>query len=208
MMTLHAVSPLHGLMIPGKHGYNKGQPQVSFQETYAQLVQLTPKRGQEKALEQAMRTHMGIGLAQTGQWQGDETEDGRRIIWSGLNQWMLQSSANNQRDLYQICLEHCAPYAAVVEQSHGRCIIQLSGKAAPEVLKRHSHIDLHLDSFTFGQVAITQIAHISVLLLRLDDTVDTHEPCFELHVFRGFAESLWEELSHSAAQFGYEVRQI
>ena len=90
--------------------------------------------------------------------------------------------------------------ASVIDQSHGRVAMCVSGPRCRDVLARGTPVDLHHEHFLVGQSAMTQIAHIGVQLTR------TGEDEFMISVFRSFSESLWEWLAHSAAQFGYEVR--
>ena len=71
---------------------------------------------------------------------------------------------------------------------------------ARTVLAKGTPVDLHPDVFPVGKSALTQMAHVGVLLTRVGD--DT----YDLSVFRGFSESFWEWLSEQAEEFGYLVR--
>jgi len=95
-------------------------------------------------------------------------------------------------------VDQAAPFGAnvfVVDQSHGRVLIRISGAPVRNVLAKGTAIDLHPDHFAIGAATTTLIGHISVNLCR------TGEDEFELLVLRGFAESLWHELESMSAEF-------
>ncbi|ACM38817.1 MULTISPECIES: sarcosine oxidase subunit gamma [Rhizobium/Agrobacterium group] len=87
------------------------------------------------------------------------------------------------------------PTAFLVDQSHGRTLIRISGAPVRNVLAKGTALDLHPDQFAIGSATTTLIGHISVNLCR------TGEDQFELLVLRGFAESLWDELAGMAREF-------
>jgi len=68
------------------------------------------------------------------------------------------------------------------------------------VLAKIVPIDLHPRVFQPGDTAVTGAAHIEVQLWQLDDA-----PTYEILLFRGFARSFWDWLTHSAAESGYDV---
>lgn len=92
-----------------------------------------------------------------------------------------------------------AGVADVVDTSHGRVRMALSGGAVERVLAKGTAVDLALSVFPIGKSATTLVGHISVQLTR------TGEDAFELMVLRGFAESLWDELIGMAKEFGVEA---
>lgn len=83
----------------------------------------------------------------------------------------------------------------VVDQSHGRVLIRISGSPVRKVLAKGTALDLHPHHFAIGAATTTLIGHIAVNLCR------TGEDQFELMVLRGFAESLWHELEFMSAEF-------
>lgn len=82
--------------------------------------------------------------------------------------------------------------AFVVDQSHGRVRIGISGRSSRLLLSKGTAVDLDPAVFAEGSSAMTMIGHISVQIVR------TGEDSFELTVLRSFAESLWDELTHMA----------
>lgn len=88
------------------------------------------------------------------------------------------------------------PAAEVVDQSHGRVRIALSGPMATRVLAKGTAADLSLTAFPIDHATTTLIGHIAAHLTRIA------EDRFELIVLRGFAESQWEDLDRMSAEFG------
>ncbi len=115
------------------------------------------------------------------------------VMWAGPDQYHVQSE--NPIDLKS----KLGTSASVIDQSHGRVVIRVSGPKSRAVLAKGTPVDLHPDHFSIGKSAMTQMTHIGVHLTR------SGEDEFTLSVFRGFSESFWEWLTVSAAEFGYEV---
>ncbi|WGR72917.1 MULTISPECIES: sarcosine oxidase subunit gamma family protein [unclassified Bradyrhizobium] len=87
------------------------------------------------------------------------------------------------------------PHADVVDQSHGRVRIAIAGAKAPSVLAKGTAVELESDAFPVGRATTTLIGHIATHVTRVS------EDGFELMVLRGFAESLWDELTELSAEF-------
>lgn len=91
--------------------------------------------------------------------------------------------------------EKLKPLADLVDQSHGRVRIAISGEKAADVLSKGTAADLALAAFPVGHATTTLIGHIGAHITR------TAEDAFELIVLRGFAESLWDELADMSGEF-------
>jgi heterotetrameric sarcosine oxidase gamma subunit len=87
--------------------------------------------------------------------------------------------------------------ATVVDLSHARTALQVSGAAAARTLAKHCGLDLHVSKFPTGSAANTRFGHIGMTLARIDDA-----PTYELLVFRGYAEFVFESLVEAAEEFG------
>lgn len=91
-----------------------------------------------------------------------------------------------------------AEESVVLDISHSRSQIRISGPQATTVLNSYLPIDLREDSFPVNSVASTAFHHVGVTLWR--------SPAgYELFLPRGFAVSLWELLQESALQYGLMV---
>ncbi len=94
----------------------------------------------------------------------------------------------------------CGDVGSVVDQSHGRAVLSISGRDARDVLARLCRIDLHPRAFTTGRVAVTPIAELACLLFQRDAV-----PSFDVIVSSSYAGWFVDALTHAAAVVGYEV---
>ena len=90
--------------------------------------------------------------------------------------------------------------ATVVDLSHARVAFQVSGAAATRALAKYCGLDLHPFKFPSGGACNTRFGHIGMTLTRLDDA-----PTFELLVFRGYAEFVFDSLIGAAEEFGLQI---
>ena len=124
-------------------------------------------------------------------------------------------SANKAVDGYQVAMLRIEPLkwwilgskieelspeeGSILDLSHSRTHLRISGNDSISLLNRHLPIDLRETSFPLNSVAPTAFHHCSVTLWRSKNG-------YELFLPRAFAFSLWEILLESAAQFGYEIK--
>lgn len=90
--------------------------------------------------------------------------------------------------------------ATVVDLSHARCALQLRGAAASRLLAKSCGLDLDVSNFPTGAATNTRFGHIGMHLSRTDDL-----PTFELLVFRGYAQCVFDALCDAATEFGFRV---
>ncbi|ANL74997.1 sarcosine oxidase gamma subunit SoxG 2 (plasmid) [Rhizobium phaseoli] len=112
---------------------------------------------------------------------------------AGFRQWFVAGDAPLSPAGLQALTAALAGKAFVMDQSHGRVRIGVSGRASRLLLSNGTAIDLDPAVFAEGSSAMTMVGHISVQIVR------TGDDSFELTVLRSFAESLWDELRHMAA---------
>ncbi|MCZ7596813.1 MAG: sarcosine oxidase subunit gamma [Gammaproteobacteria bacterium] len=197
MAEFTSKSPLAGILADGLHGAVDGEPGVTIRETSRPLLSVSPRAGARERVSEILQEHLGVTLPEPGRFAvaGDVL-----VLWAGLEQWMVAGAQDGHRADLAPLAGALAPYAAVVDQDHGRAIVRLSGPHAREVLARLCAVDVHPRSFGPGRVAATRMAHVASLLTQLDDA-----PTFEIHVMRSFAVSFFEELTAAAAPFGFRT---
>lgn len=93
--------------------------------------------------------------------------------------------------------------ATVVDLSHARAALRLQGPAAARTLAKHCALDLHASVFPPGSATSTRFGHVGATLARID--ASGNDPAFELLVFRGYAEFVFEALLEAGAEFGIRV---
>ncbi|OWV61413.1 sarcosine oxidase subunit gamma [Rhizobium sp. N122] len=112
---------------------------------------------------------------------------------AGFRQWFVAGDAPLSPAGLQVLAAALAGKAVVMDQSHGRVRMGVSGRSSRLLLSKGTAIDLDPSVFPEGGSAMTMVGHISVQIAR------TGDDSFELTVLRSFAESLWDELVHMAA---------
>ncbi|WP_374409951.1 sarcosine oxidase subunit gamma [Novosphingobium colocasiae] len=115
----------------------------------------------------------------------------RTVIATGPGTWLVLDD-HAGADFAGRLAETLAGIAAVSDQSGSYLVHALSGPAARALLQRGLAIDLHPDAFGPGSAAISQIAHIGVVLWQVDDA-----PTYRIAVWRSYAESFrhWLEVT-------------
>ena len=128
------------------------------------------------------------------------SNDHTQVIWNGPNSWMIiasdEKSGSQSNQLLMALKKAVGDLAAVIDQSHGRCGLRLSGKHARAVMAKNCAIDLHPRAFKAGNCALTSVAHMSTLVVQLDDT-----PSYDLFVARSLARSFAHAIEHACGEF-------
>jgi sarcosine oxidase subunit gamma len=128
------------------------------------------------------------------------SNDHTQVIWNGPNSWMIIAgdveSEHKPGGLLETLKKAVGEQAAVIDQSHGRCGLRLSGKHARAVMAKNCAIDLHPRSFKSGNCALTPVAHMSALVVQVDDT-----PCYDLFIARSLARSFAHAIVHACKEF-------
>ncbi len=116
------------------------------------------------------------------------------ILWLGPDEWLLAG-----RDRSGLSERLAINDGYLTDVSHGRAAWRITGPRTLDVLVKGCSIDLHMRAFAPGNCAQTSLAHVSVLLHRLDLTT------FEIYCARSYAQHLWRWFAESDSEFGYEI---
>lgn len=132
---------------------------------------------------------------------GVSNTDGKtQVSWNGPNSWMVvcndAEAGFKPGALLQKLQKAVADMAAVIDQSHGRCGLRLSGAKAREVMAKNTAIDLHPRAFGPGRCALTSVAHMNATIVQVDDT-----PTYDLFVARSLARSFAHAIEHACHEF-------
>ena len=123
------------------------------------------------------------------------------LLWLGPDEWLAVLPDNRRDGIVSALQDALAPlHAAVVDVSHARAVISLSGRYARSVLRKGCHLDLHPSRFSSGNVAPSRFARCHVLLHQTDDA-----PAYDLYVQRSFGRYLWSWLEDAAAEYGVAI---
>lgn len=158
------------------------------------IVNLLARKGQEDALRDRIDKLFGVALPGRPQCAASAHF---QIIGTGPGSW-LAVHADEPAGWAERLSSDLAAVAAVVDQSSSYAILTIGGARASDLLAKGAFIDLHPDAFPPGAVAVTSIAHMDVILWRLDENLT-----YRLAIFRSSAESFIDWIAANAA--AYEV---
>ena len=183
------LSPFGPELVPGRHGAAGGTP-VVLAERRVDIVQVMGP-------EATVRDIAGLALPKPGRAEiiGDSM-----AVWIQPSGWLVIRPRGVEGALAKTLAD--ASGVAVVDQSHGRALLRLSGIHARDVLAKGCRLDLHPRAFSAGSAATTTIDHITVTIVQIDAT-----PTYDLVLPANFAEAFLDWLRMSAAEYGYEIQQ-
>jgi sarcosine oxidase subunit gamma len=115
---------------------------------------------------------------------------------AGPGQWLVVGAAPLAPGAVADMERQLAGAAVLVDQSHGRVVLGISGAAVEAVLAKGTGVDPALAAFPVGRSVQTLIGHLATHLTRVSETT------FEIIVMRSFAVSLWDELITLSLEFG------
>ncbi len=194
-LALLDVSPWAGLWRRGRFGHALGEPGLDIAESdRGSTALLSARRGRAPDLARAAQD-LGLTLPGPRAWTQDR---GFVVLSTAPDQWLVRGP----RPFSELAagLEPLAPFATVIDQSHARAVLTLSGLRLRDALAKGFEIDLHPRAFRPGDVAVTVVAGVSAIVWQIDE-----RPTFEVAVPRSMAGSFWHWLSESAAEYGYRV---
>lgn len=177
-------------------GGRSGDAPLAIVERAATLVQVTARKGRQAELSAAIARTLGLDLPEAGRVASAAD---KAALWLQPGSWLIAAPAEQRSELPNTLAQALSGIAAVVDQSHGRCVIEISGSEARAVLARLCRLDLHERVFAPGHSAATLVGHVSCLIHRMGGET----PCFRLLVGSTFAEWLLDEITAAAASHGW-----
>jgi methylglutamate dehydrogenase subunit D len=122
------------------------------------------------------------------------------IVGCAPGQWFALSEGGSSPTAVARLTDALAGIASVIDHSAGKVVVRVRGPRARDVLAKGCPIDLDPRAFGPGSAAVTEIAHIGVVIWQVDQ-----QPTFDMAVNRSVAKSFWSWLTASAAEYGYDV---
>jgi sarcosine oxidase subunit gamma len=120
--------------------------------------------------------------------------------WLGPNSWLMVGPRLDGDELKRRHQTITAAQGALMDVSSGRVVLRIRGVRAADVMAKNCGLDFHPRRFASGQCAQSLYGRIAVLIHKFDAV-----PGFDIFAARSFAGSLWHELTHAAAEYGYRV---
>lgn len=193
--TNERISALTGHMRAGRHGYagdDRG-PITAKEITGLTMVEVAAWDGDGNKIAKAVKAALGLALPTEA--HGAVLEGEHSALWLGPNRWLILSAEDCGRELHQAL----DGIAAVIDQSHSRTAVEISGSSVTALLSKGCSLDFHPAAFPAGRCKATHFAHLSILIQRLS------EDSFRLYLPRSFSASAWEWLTDAASEYSLTV---
>ena len=190
-------SPMAGALAPGRHGASDGGA-VAIVERRYDLVQISARRGRAADVAAAMQS--AFALALPGPRRSARSGD-VMALWLQPDGWLLVAPRGPEGALARAAKSAAGAAGSIVDQSHGRSVIGLSGVRAAWVLNKLCRLDLHPRAAGPGFVAATPVAELACVVHQLDAV-----PSYDLIVFSTFVRSFVASLTHAAEEVGFTFK--
>jgi heterotetrameric sarcosine oxidase gamma subunit len=162
-------------------------------------VQVAARAEEGSAVRDALATVLGI--APDAATNRTATRGDTTILWVGPERWLVVEPERAGRDLDALLRGALGgTSASVIDIGNGRTTLSIAGPHSRDLLAKGSAIDFHARAFPVGACAQGLLGHVGALFHAADET-----PRFDLHIARSYAQTMWEWLIESAAEYGGHV---
>jgi methylglutamate dehydrogenase subunit D len=191
------LSPLQPVLRPGSHGnFTDGVGVVLSEIQPGSIVEAAAWPGREKQLIAAIKSVTGLAVPDGA--GGGASKAGKTAFGFAPGKFLISTE---EEGLAEALLQAVSiDTGTVIDLSHGRTALRISGPKAEWVLAKFFAIDFSLPSIPVGSGISTNHHDIFAQIQR------TGADQFDLTVFRSFARAFWTSLCHASEEVGYEVR--
>ncbi len=182
------LSALAAVYRPGNFGtLGSTGPGITIAERRPLAMVQVAGRGEEgAALRAAIEAALGVALdsaANRATARGTTT-----ILWVGPGRWLVVAPERDGSDLEARLLAGLAgTQGAITDLCNGRTVLRIAGPRGRDLLPA-------------GSCAQGLLGHVGALIHAVDAA-----PTFDLYIARSYAQTVWEWLGESAAEYGYRV---
>lgn len=128
------------------------------------VTHVAQRRGARADLEARAKSLLGVELPFTPRVV---EAAGKMVVWAGPEQWLVIEPRSGNADRSAELAEAFKGAASVIDVSDSRMIFRVEGASALEVLSPSMGIDFHDRAFKPGDVAITHVSHLGIMVWRL-----------------------------------------
>lgn len=142
------------------------KPERFSQRSDLAVTHMAARRGAHSAFAEVARATFGVDLPSTPR----VIEAGAvMIVWAGPDQWLVIEPQKEKSDPSVQLSKTFNGLASVVDVSDSRTIFRLATSYPSDALVRGMSIDFEDTAFRPGDVAITHVSHLGVMVWRLPD---------------------------------------
>lgn len=138
-------------------------------------------------------------------FRGSRRADGVLVIGSGPGEWLLVGRVGLAPEIAEkVRGQGEGEFATVVDLTHGRALMRLTGHDASRALSKVCAVDLSDTETPEGAAFRTSVAKLPTDVVRDDAGAGTGEPSYLLHCERSSGQYLFDCLLDAGAEFGVE----
>ena len=130
------------------------------------VTHVAARRGASASLNELAQATFGVTLPSTPK---AIDAAGALIVWAGPEQWLIIQKAEAARDPSIELANTFKGLASVIDATDSRTIFRVHQSSPSDALARNMGIDFHDAVFKPGDVAITHVSHLGVIVWRLPD---------------------------------------
>ena len=130
------------------------------------VTHVAARRGAGAALNELAQATFGVSLPSTPK---AVDAAGALIVWAGPDQWLIIQKEEAGRDPSAELANTFKGLASVIDATDSRTIFRVMQSSPSDALSRSMGIDFHDAAFKPGDVAITHVSHLGVIVWRLPD---------------------------------------
>ena len=195
MIARSPIAPPHPLAV--EHGW-----EVSARRSSAplRLQDLTPLAKVDLRAPDAGATATSIGIA----FGASGRSDGALVIGSGPGEWLALGPPGTETALTELLDAHRDPdeHTSVVELTHGRALVRLTGQASREALSKLCGVDLSPGAVADGAALRSSVARLATDVVRDDQD---GLPSFLLHCERSSGQYLFDCILDAGREHGIDI---
>jgi sarcosine oxidase subunit alpha len=130
---------------------------------------------------------------------------GSLVVGSGPGEWLVLGDPGSQDKLLpqtRHLADETGEFASVIDLTHGRAMIRLTGEDCAGLLAKVSGIDQSDGVIPDGAALRTSVANLVTDVVRVDHN---HLPSYLLHCERSSGQYLFDSLLDAGREFGIEI---
>ncbi len=161
-------------------------------------------RGDLADASRAVESVLGLSLPDRLSFHGDPTDaNGCALTWLSPDEWRLCCPIDRAFELEKALRNELSTIPgvthAIVNNSGGFTLIDLSGRDALNLLKKSTGYDVRPHRFPIGKAVGTTFAKTSITLLRVGENQ------WQIWARRSFADYLWLWLQPTSRDYGLHI---
>lgn len=176
-----------------------GPSPVMLSERRLAMATVQARKGRRGDLTRGIETGLGLTLPDPGR---AATGPGDVIAYPIAPETWLVAAPRADAGFADRLAAAVGDRGSLVDQSHGKAALRVSGERVRDALDKICRLDLHPRAFPPLACGVTQIAHVAVLIVRADDGRAGAIPAFDLIAPSTFAIHVLEAVEMAAVEFG------